>query len=862
MDKNEELVFLFIDEENRTRTTRRIFKLIASLDQLKMEGRPPEEKETPLSLLRKPEYKPKFIIINIDHPDLKVIINSCRDLHPSIPIIALYDSGNMEKLQEIEEKYHIKYELDRSAISDFSLNNLFLKIKSEKAFNQKNSNNMRYTLLQSLGGGASSIVDLYFDIVLDRKVAVKKIRVEGMKQIEKEKVKKEVENMKSIKVPTSIEFYDFEIENDNRFIYMEFADHGTLEKKINQHKRNGTSFLTEEIFDYMIEIMLALYVLNKKGMMHRDIKSENILLKEEKFSDGKHVIAKLSDLGISRQIDGVVGSLTLCGTPYYVSPEIAAGEKRYDYNADIWSLGVVLYELISLNKPWYDPKMSTKELFSLVFTTKYPGLPANTDEKLKYLVSIMLKKDPTRRANLFEILKLDFMYEKVIKLIKKYEWENVEDFKSIKELESDLHPCYLFMDIVPQDVFNHLIDGSKLCMYSIPNDYKVSLLGGTVKARKGDQLLSTYDDVITWENETLYSKEGHKQCFSHLLKNKILISLSHTMKDVDQFVINFLNNPSAYYFQFTFNESDSPTTGIDNVPLCSSNLTSNNFDYLALSQLILKQGKLLYKDIKNNKIEQVQIVCDIRYLKFLHGISYFQSCDLFKLEHTIDNQTRLAFLLNVYQIMYIHHLFHVYLNKTRVKSGMLSYFQYDIGISYKFRNFTLTDIEMKNVVFRGNKPPPGSYMRLVYASDPKCQLLPNFDKTQALLIMSEFNNEMPDTCFKIFNQKEIDEQLNDITFNFIQNYISFQTDELVLPAHIMPLLNDFGSNNTPDFPEGFLQFILINLNAHKEFTSPNSTQNYKVRISENNMKSLEFLNQKFLRDINAGMIKVSYLNLI
>ena len=145
---------------------------------------------------------------------------------------------------------------------------------------QKNQNsNQRYTLIQSLGRGASSNVDLYYDNVLNRKVAIKKIQVEGMREVDADnKINKEVENMKNMKIPTSIEFYDFEIENDNRFIYMEYADKGTLDRQINNYLVYGGKFPTEQIFDYLCDIMLALFALNNKGMIHRDIKSENILL--------------------------------------------------------------------------------------------------------------------------------------------------------------------------------------------------------------------------------------------------------------------------------------------------------------------------------------------------------------------------------------------------------------------------------------------------------------------------------------------------------------------------------------------------------------------------------------------------------
>ena len=98
---------------------------------------------------------------------------------------------------------------------------------------------------------------------------------------------------------------------------------------------------------------------------------------------------------------------------------------------------------------------------------------------------------------------------------------------------------------------------------------------------------------------------------------------------------------------------------------------------------------------------------------------------------------RLAFLLNLYQIMFLDYNFNTNLNKVKSKGGMLSFLAYDIGINYQFKDMTLNHLEIKHVIFRNNKPVPGSYMRLLYQSDQKCNLLPNFDDLRPLLILYE-----------------------------------------------------------------------------------------------------------------------------
>ena len=105
-------------------------------------------------------------------------------------------------------------------------------------------------------------------------------------------------------------------------------------------------------------------------IFHRDIKSENILLKKEVIGDQSYEIAKLSEPGFSRKLDGKIGSKTSCGTPYYLSPEMANNETKYDFNTDIWSLGVVLFELLTFKLPWYKEKINYEEYLKLVINTK------------------------------------------------------------------------------------------------------------------------------------------------------------------------------------------------------------------------------------------------------------------------------------------------------------------------------------------------------------------------------------------------------------------------------------------------------------------------------------------------------------
>ena len=860
---------LFIDEQNKINTSRRIMKFVEVLNELKMDSKSPGEGENCLNVLNDMKYKPDIIIVNIGHPFLEQIIETSKKVREHIPIILIYTSKTINELKNIEEKYELKFDLERSKINILEFRVLYEQIKSSTKFVTKSEENKRYSYIMQLGEGTSGTVHLLQDTEKNRKVAMKKIDTTDMKDSDKERVQKEVENMKSMNIPTFIEFYDFEDDNNNQKIYMEYGDQGTLENKIAKQKQEGKNFTDEEIFDYLIDILLALYALNKKGIIHRDIKSENILLKTEKIDNKEITVAKLSDLGLGRQIEGVTGAYTTCGTAYYVCPEIAAGEKKYTYNADIWSLGIVLYELITKNKPWFEPKMSTSEFFQFIVNTKYPPLPEKTDERLKYLVKIMLKKDPERRANIDDILTLDFMYEKTKNLVSKCHWENNETIKKIfNELKTKIKPCYLFMEILSEKDVLLLRDIRKISEQTEGKDYGGGYFSkGYKNAKNGEDLLESYEDLKS-NGEISYQGETPNNFLIELITKNILICISHTIKDisneeeVNQFVENFMENPKSYMFKISFGDFDS-SNKIDNQIFCNIKYPQDKkLNYLTLSQYLLKLGKKLYNDyFKNQTMDIDNIIFDKNYILFKYGVTLFNECDIatipYKDTKLKKTQDRLAFLLNLYQIMFLDYNFNTNLNNIKSKGGMLSFLSYDIGINYQFKDMTLNHLEIKHVIFRNNKPVPGSYLRLVYQSDKKCALLPNYDNHKPLLFLLDFNQDISLYNFKIFSEKECEAQIDEVALKFICDNISLMDEEeLVISVHIKLIVKDFGDNNTPEIPEGFLHEILKILKTQRDLVS--NSKKYKLKIKEEKLKETEYLNQKFLREIIDGNIKVSY----
>ena len=687
---------------------------------------------------------------------------------------------------------------------------------------------------------------------LPRQVAVKKIFIKNNK-VKGRNVEIVKNEMMKIKSPNCIELYDLISINNFRFICMEYAEQKTLANKIIELQKEKNRISMNEIYDILIEILLGLYSLNEKGFMHEDIKSENILLKKEIIGDKSFEIIKLSEPGFSRKLDGKIGSKTPCGTPYYLSPEIANNDKKYDFNCDIWSLGVVLFELITYKLPWYKEKVNYEEFLKLVINSKKSALPENIDEKLKYLIQIMLKKDPERRATLTEIITLDFIYEKIENLLNKFDWWKY--YEGIKELKKEVKPCFLFMDLLSEESLKYLSDASKLFIYCQDKEYNPGYFSTTYKTTKnGKDLLDLFNDLKKWGTDSInYKQDTPNNLMFYLLSKQIIHCISHPIKnfnddnEIIDLVNNFLNDPSKYIFQNFCNFE--PNQMIDNKKIFVQNsknaLEGKKLDFLLISQFVLKNGLDIYNHIIKNNIEVEQLHSDKKYLNFLYGISLFSECDIFEIPFDRDDHSRLAFLLNLYQIMEIHFSFNQYQNNYRSKSGLLSYFSYDVGINYQFKNFTLNNIELKHVIFRNNKPVPGSYMRYLYQSDKKCTILPDYKDLRPLLILNDLNKDISHFIFKIFNTKEVEQQLDDIAYKFIQLKIILSSDgELFISSHIKLLVKDFGPNDTEQNPREFLLFLNKLLNKNNDYLTGKIGKPYKSKLTEEEIKSVSFLDKK------------------
>jgi eukaryotic-like serine/threonine-protein kinase len=195
----------------------------------------------------------------------------------------------------------------------------------------------RYRLEAKLGSGGMSTVYLARDQTLDRQVAVKVMHREMSEQADQlERFRQEARAVAKLSHPNVVSVIDAGEDGGHPYIVFEYVEGETLKQRIS---REG-ALDPQEAVAYAIEVARGLAVAHGRNMVHRDIKPQNVLIDAE----GR---AKLTDFGISRQLeqDGMTATGRVLGTTDYVAPEQAMGHGA-DPRSDIYSLGVVLYEML------------------------------------------------------------------------------------------------------------------------------------------------------------------------------------------------------------------------------------------------------------------------------------------------------------------------------------------------------------------------------------------------------------------------------------------------------------------------------------------------------------------------------------
>ena len=251
-----------------------------------------------------------------------------------------------------------------------------------------------FQIISKLGEGAYSTVFKVKRIVDNQIYALKKVKLLNLSEKEKENSLNEVRILASVKSNFVVSYKEaFFDEKDNTLcIVMEFADRGDLYQKIVAHKKSAKFFEESDIWRIFIQLVKGLKALHDLKILHRDMKC-----------------AKLGDLNVSKVARRGLG-YTQTGTPYYASPEVWK-DKPYDHKSDVWSLGCVLYEMITLRPPFRAKDM--EGLFNKVCKGQYSRIPDRFSDDLFKIVQYLLIVNSIQRPSCDQILQHPIILKRI-----------------------------------------------------------------------------------------------------------------------------------------------------------------------------------------------------------------------------------------------------------------------------------------------------------------------------------------------------------------------------------------------------------------------------------------------------------------
>ena len=488
-----------------------------------------------------------------------------------------------------------------------------------------------FEILQKLGDGSFSIVYKVRRKKDNIIYALKKVKLLKLKEKEKENALNEVRILASIKNPFVIGYKEAFIEESDKSlcIVMEYANNGDLFQAISKFKKMNYLMEESDIWRILIQIVKGVKALHDLKILHRDLKSANIFL----FNNGA---AKIGDCNVSKVVYKGIG-YTQTGTPYYAAPEVW-NDTPYDIKSDIWSLGVVIYEMVTLRPPFRAESMES--LYKKVIKGQYARINSKYSDDLFEIIKLLLKVNPNDRPTCDQILKNKMVMERIDFFkdregFKEENFDNMDEVQLIKTLRVTKNLLFLSEQLPNPNYENPKIKKlaekkNKISKINI-NDSLPNISNATHAREKS-------------EEKNNLEKQNQKKIF---LKCKIFNNTNNILnKDIDNSIYN--------------NETQK------NILIKTDALTpnNNNSNNITIKRDLDKTNH--YKLINNTPTSRMYNEKNVNnkqriYLKYTQGLSvgnlYSDNNNETKRNYSINNlyksqKKRIEFLPNIYQNKY------------------------------------------------------------------------------------------------------------------------------------------------------------------------------------------------------------------
>ena len=242
-------------------------------------------------------------------------------------------------------------------------------------------------------------------------MAVKEVCFDGDNEKELALLRREINLMRTLRHPHIVSYLgtEIDIKLNKLYIFQEWVPGGSVKSILDQYGPLSESVVA----NYTAQTLLGLHFLHTNLIVHRDIKGSNLLV------DDRGVV-KLADFGTSKQFQNA-GSQnmyqdekfkTMCGTPYFIAPEVAL-ETGHGVQADIWSLGCTVIQMMTGQPPWKDLNIISPLylLQKIALTDSIPAFPDSISKSLEIFLTQCFTRNPNERPNASEMLRSDFLSE-------------------------------------------------------------------------------------------------------------------------------------------------------------------------------------------------------------------------------------------------------------------------------------------------------------------------------------------------------------------------------------------------------------------------------------------------------------------
>ena len=256
---------------------------------------------------------------------------------------------------------------------------------------------LSYRISNVIGSGSFSTVKLVTNRITNKQFACKIVPRALIRRYDMEKMFFDsVRTLKSLKHKHIAQFVDFFADEENNYLVFEYCSEGSLLRKINSEGMLRESDSRKIIY----QVSLALSYLHSRNIIHRDIKPDNIMIDE----NGD---VKLIDFDFCSEVLGEELRETSCGTPSYSSPQVISGAPYDGKKNDVWSLGVVLYAMVSGRLPWYQSRNLVK--FYERILTEPLIIPSYLTKNCSNLIREMLEVNEDKRIDINGVLRSPFL---------------------------------------------------------------------------------------------------------------------------------------------------------------------------------------------------------------------------------------------------------------------------------------------------------------------------------------------------------------------------------------------------------------------------------------------------------------------